>query len=266
MQMDHANSSGGPQDTTQSMNRRGQRVPRLNLPDGDHDWKRHYALPTPLHSPSNIRQRSNHNISYTNSQRQHHQRQRQNDESHGLTLSWKERIRHFTWTWFCMSMATGQIANVLYKGEFILLMRHSETRTDAVCSCPYLGAALTLVFSAVALSWTLRSGLHRLSLQHRTFPFQCHHDLSAIQILPVNIHVLNASSDRESVHPSRSHQSGHDPDEYYRVRNYQWQDWSLAGGCHGRAVLDLLRACYVLYLWNLPRHVSHLLCASSTQR
>lgn len=31
-------------------------------------------------------------------------------------LSWRERIRHFTWTWFCMTMATGGIANVLYTG------------------------------------------------------------------------------------------------------------------------------------------------------
>ncbi|KAF2457916.1 voltage-dependent anion channel-domain-containing protein [Lineolata rhizophorae] len=29
-------------------------------------------------------------------------------------LGFKERIRHFTWTWFTMSMATGGIANVLY--------------------------------------------------------------------------------------------------------------------------------------------------------
>jgi hypothetical protein len=30
----------------------------------------------------------------------------------------RERIRHFTWTWFTMTMATGGIANVLYVGRF----------------------------------------------------------------------------------------------------------------------------------------------------
>lgn len=33
-------------------------------------------------------------------------------------LPWRERIRHFTWTWFCLTMATGGIANVLYAVPF----------------------------------------------------------------------------------------------------------------------------------------------------
>ncbi|KAF1830700.1 hypothetical protein BDW02DRAFT_572764 [Decorospora gaudefroyi] len=33
-------------------------------------------------------------------------------------LSFRERIRHFTWTWFCLTMATGGIANVLYTVPF----------------------------------------------------------------------------------------------------------------------------------------------------
>ena len=31
-------------------------------------------------------------------------------------LHWRERIRHFTWTFFTLTMATGGIANVLYEG------------------------------------------------------------------------------------------------------------------------------------------------------
>ncbi|KAL9025454.1 MAG: hypothetical protein Q9196_005726 [Gyalolechia fulgens] len=32
-------------------------------------------------------------------------------------LHWRKRIRHYTWTFFTMTMATGGIANVLYTGE-----------------------------------------------------------------------------------------------------------------------------------------------------
>ena len=32
-------------------------------------------------------------------------------------LEWRERIRHYTWTFFTMTMATGGIANVLYSGN-----------------------------------------------------------------------------------------------------------------------------------------------------
>ncbi len=32
-------------------------------------------------------------------------------------LQWRERIRHFTWTFFTVTMATGGIANVIYSGK-----------------------------------------------------------------------------------------------------------------------------------------------------
>lgn len=32
-------------------------------------------------------------------------------------LHWRERIRHYTWTYYTMTMATGGIANVLYTGK-----------------------------------------------------------------------------------------------------------------------------------------------------
>lgn len=48
-------------------------------------------------------------------------RQSANASSSSITqafreLQWRERIRHYTWNFFAMTMATGGIANVLYTG------------------------------------------------------------------------------------------------------------------------------------------------------
>lgn len=37
--------------------------------------------------------------------------------SSASTLSWRKRIRHVTWAYFTLTMATGGLANVLYAGE-----------------------------------------------------------------------------------------------------------------------------------------------------
>lgn len=39
-------------------------------------------------------------------------------------LQWRERIRHYTWTFFTMTMATGGIANVLYEGKKASISRY----------------------------------------------------------------------------------------------------------------------------------------------
>lgn len=49
---------------------------------------------------------------------QNDDREDNRDERRHSKLPWRERIRHFTWTWFCLTMATGGIANVLYAVPF----------------------------------------------------------------------------------------------------------------------------------------------------
>lgn len=39
------------------------------------------------------------------------------DEFSASKLSWKIRIRHVTWAYFTLTMATGGLANVLYEGK-----------------------------------------------------------------------------------------------------------------------------------------------------
>lgn len=49
-------------------------------------------------------------------------------------LSWKKRIRHFTWAYFTLTMATGGIANVIYNGN-----QHTPTEMrDTLTRCSSL--------------------------------------------------------------------------------------------------------------------------------
>ncbi|KAG9513993.1 putative C4-dicarboxylate/malic acid transporter, partial [Aureobasidium melanogenum] len=62
-------------------------------------WQRPYATGTPLPG-SPVRHRS-----LDDAEDDHN--------SHKVFLTFKERVRHFVWTWFTMTMATGQLANVI---------------------------------------------------------------------------------------------------------------------------------------------------------
>lgn len=46
---------------------------------------------------------------------------KQLSEDWPLKLSWKERIRHLTWGFFTLTMATGGLANALYAGQLCTL-------------------------------------------------------------------------------------------------------------------------------------------------
>ena len=74
---------------------------KMHLP-----WQRPYATGTPLPG-SPERHRSLDDSAQTSEA---------DLNGNKILLTLKERVRHFVWTWFTMTMATGQLANVILTG------------------------------------------------------------------------------------------------------------------------------------------------------
>lgn len=114
-----------PSRTTSSTTRRRGRPGPGAVSTTTHDaLKSSYAIPTPLHSPQPSPQRfpRTNTLSTTTAggdlvSHKHDDDHDDEPRIHGA-LDWRGRLRHFTWTWFCMTMATGQIANVLEQLPF----------------------------------------------------------------------------------------------------------------------------------------------------
>lgn len=139
-------------------------------------------------------------------------------------LHWRERIRHFTWTFFTITMATGGIANVLREG-----MRHpTEASTQNLTSC--------LLHSAFPIPWTACHRARILSAQHRHFPLQRPHDDPAILELPGNVLGVGAASDRKALCTCCGRFLRHNLVEHLSVRARQGR--SLAERRGRRTVLD----------------------------
>lgn len=85
--------------------------PRLSLP----------AVPLPVPLPPALRL-----MSILNDSKDSCGKPVEPPDRHIHRLAIRERIRHFTWTWFTMTMATGGIANVLYVIRRPYLSRNSS--------------------------------------------------------------------------------------------------------------------------------------------
>ena len=81
------------------------------------------TTPSGARTPDGVATSNGHSTSNSMHHRQPHARHHLNLSSSNLAhsildkLHWRERIRHYTWTFFTITMATGGIANVLYTGE-----------------------------------------------------------------------------------------------------------------------------------------------------
>ncbi|KAL8939780.1 MAG: hypothetical protein Q9216_003167 [Gyalolechia sp. 2 TL-2023] len=116
-------------------------------------------------------------------------------------LHWRERIRHYTWTFFTMTMATGGIANVLYTGLFRASYMHPSERLflpAAVVSFgtvlinisqygltetgPWLGRAVVVMFWIyAALAILSSSGIYLLMWSTQSFTVE---QMTPIWIFP----------------------------------------------------------------------------------
>ena len=54
----------------------------------------------------------------------------QEEEAIPKILTWRQRLRHFTWSFFTLSMATGGIANVIYSSKLLIPCRSRPSNTD----------------------------------------------------------------------------------------------------------------------------------------
>ena len=109
-------------------------------------------------------------------------------------LEWRERIRHFTWTFFTMTMATGGIANVLYTGTNLPLYKAGHGRLQVLTDCCTWD-------SAFPLSRPHRNRHHLLPLQHRSLHNQHYYDLVTIPSLPRDFQSILFTPHRVSVRP-----------------------------------------------------------------
>ena len=59
----------------------------------------------------------------------------------GTKLAWKQRIKHFTWTYFSLNMATGGMANVIYQSTYLSVPNQKNQKTNIIFLLQCLSAS-----------------------------------------------------------------------------------------------------------------------------
>ena len=122
----------------------GYRTPTIE------DYEMHSCGPTPHFRDV---ESSNHTLHFQMPQLSpgHANRHSLNSSNGNMTLhileklQWRERIRHYTWTFFTLTMATGGIANVLYEGRMKSGGSFGDLEADRADIVPFRFPGLTTV-------------------------------------------------------------------------------------------------------------------------
>lgn len=136
-------------------------------------------------------------------------------------LSWVERVRHLTWAFFTLTMATGGVANVLYSGEKMLPL---ESIIPISLGNERQEQWLTGSHSAVPIR---RTGNHWPYSVYNQHCFLCHYMGSyntAVLLLPLHVQSVVPTPHRVPVCAGGDCHVRYDPYQYLAVRP----------GAHGR--------------------------------
>lgn len=87
-----------------------------------------------LHNHTKKRSNDQRMYSHQNHQNIEQTKEIENEKLYSQQLSWRQRLKHTSWAWFVVCMATGGISNVLHTGQHSVVFKIELTLTSTISS------------------------------------------------------------------------------------------------------------------------------------